>query len=180
MTDIKSYKSKANCLTSGQVLMCDYSFYDGEIIVKEMMDSLCTEMVEKGLVTDSVTMYVGYSNSLNMDFARGSASVAIPTSADSLLVPAEVNLYRRIVDPKYPVRRINITCNRVVNDSGVTQLSIFDDNQKLMQNKIIQETMIDIKKRFGKNSILKGISLSSAATGRERNRQIGGHKSGEI
>lgn len=180
MTDIKSYKSKANCLTSGQVLMCDYSFYDGEIIVKEMMDSLCSEMVEKGLVTDSVTMYVGYSNSLNMDFARGSASVAIPTSADSLLVPAAVNLYRRIVDPKYPVRRINITCNRVVKDSGVTQLSIFDDNQKLMQNKIIQETMIDIKKRFGKNSILKGISLSSAATGRERNRQIGGHKSGEI
>lgn len=180
MTDIKSYKSKTNCLTSGQVLMCDYSFFDGEIIVKEMMDSLCTEMVEKGLVTDSVTMYVGYSNSLNMDFARGSASIAIPTSADSLLIPAAVNLYRRIVDPNYPVRRINITCNRVVQDSGVTQLSLLDDNDALINNKIVQETMLSIKKRFGKNSILKGTSLSSAATGRERNCQIGGHKSGEI
>ncbi len=179
LCDIKAYKSKTNCLTSGQVLMCDYSFVDAQIIVKEMMDSLCTDMVEKGLVTDSVTMYVGYSNSLNMDFARGSASVAIPTNADTLLIPAAVNLYKRIVDARYPIRRINITCNRVVKDCGVTQLSLLDDNEKLIKNKVIQETVLDIKKRFGKNSILKGISLSCAATARERNRQIGGHKSGE-
>jgi len=179
ISDIKAYKSKTNCITSGQVLMCDYTFSQGEIIVREMMDALCLEMLEKGIETDSVTMCVGYSNSLHMDYARGSAGVTIKTNADSLLVPAAVNLYRRIVNPKFPIRRINITCNRVTGENEVTQLGLLEDMDQLEQNRTLQKTVIDIKKRFGKNSILKGTSLQESATARERNRQIGGHKSGE-
>ena len=179
MHDIKSYNSKTNCLTSGQVLMCDYSFEDGEIIVREMMDSLCLDMFEKGIETDSVTMYVGYSNSLHLTPARGSASVAIRTNADSLLVLAAVNLYRRIVNPQYPIRRINITCNRVKGQEEVMQLGLFEDINSLEHNRAIQNAVINIKKKFGKNSILKGTSLQKNATAMERNRQIGGHKSGE-
>lgn len=176
--DIKAYKSKTNCLTSGQVLMRDYSFKEAEIIVKEMVDCISNEMVEKNLVTDSLTMCVGYSNSLCLDFARGSAKTAIPTNCDKILIPAALNLYRRIVNENYPVRRINITCNRVIKDSGVMQFSLFDDNEQMLRNKIIQETMIGIKRKHGKNSILKGTSYQSCATGMERNMQIGGHKSG--
>ena len=178
MQDIKSYKPKTNCITSGQVLMRDYSFKEAEIIVKEMVDCICGEMVEKNLVTDSLTMCVGYSNSLCLDFARGSAKTAIPTNCDKILIPAALNLYRRIVNENYPVRRINITCNRVTKDSGVMQFSMFDDNEQMLRNKIIQETMIGIKRKHGKNSILKGTSYQSCATGMERNMQIGGHKSG--
>ena len=179
MKDIKTYKSKTKCLTSGQVLMCDYSFEDGEIIVREMVDALCLDMLEKGIETDSVTMYVGYSNSLHLPSARGSASVAVRTNADSLLIPAAVNLYRRIVNPKFPIRRINITCNRVTSEEETMQLGLFEDICGLEHNKAIQNTVINIKKRFGKNSILKGTSLQENATAMERNRQIGGHKSGE-
>ena len=56
IADIKAYRSKTNCLTSGQVLMRDYSFEEGELIVKEMMDQLCLEMADKGVATDSITL----------------------------------------------------------------------------------------------------------------------------
>ncbi len=177
--DIKAYHSKTSCLSSGQVLMCDYSFEDGEIIVREMVDALCLEMLERGVVTDSITMYVGYSNKLDIRAARGSASIDVKTNADCLLVPAAVNLYRRIVNPEYPVRRINITCNRVCADTGVVQLDMFSSAEQEENNRAIQKAMLKIKKRFGKNAVLKGTSLKENATGMERNRQIGGHKSGE-
>lgn len=179
IADIKAYRSKTNCLTSGQVLMRDYSFEEGELIVKEMMDQLCFEMADKGIVTDSITLYVGYSNSLHMDSARGSASIASETNLSSMLIPAIVTLYRRIVDPKYPVRRMNITCNRVTEDNGVYQLGLFDDPEQIENDKNLQHAMLGIKKKFGKNAVIKGMNLEEAATGRERNRQIGGHKSGE-
>lgn len=179
IADIKAYHSKTNCLSSGQVLMRDYSFSEGELIVKEMTDQICLEMLDKDVVTKSVTLYVGYSNSLHMDSARGTASLATETNADTMLIPAMTALYRRIVDPAYPVRRINITCNNVVKDSGMYQYSLFDDPKVLERDRTIQQTMLEIKKKYGKNSILKGMDLEEAATGRERNRQIGGHKSGE-
>ena len=177
--DIKAYKSKSNCLTSGQVLSRDYSFEEGELVVKEMMDQLCLDLVDKGLVTSSITLYVGYSNALHMNGARGSASLAVETNADSLMIPAISALYRRIVNPRYPVRRMNICCNNVVPDSGVQQMSMFDDDLNLDRSRILQKTMLEIKRKYGKNAVLKGMNLEEAATGRDRNRQIGGHRSGE-
>ena len=179
MADIKNYKPKSNCLTSGQVLMCDYGFEDGRIIVKEMMELLCLDMVEKGLVTKSITLYVGYSNTLNMEPARGSAAVDIPTNADSQLVPLAAELYGRIVNPLHPIRRVNISCNGVTEEKKeYVQLSLFDDSTEKEKSRKIQNAIIGIKKQFGKNAVFKGIDLGENATTLERNRQIGGHKSG--
>ena len=71
ISDIKAYKPQTNCLCSGQVLMQDYSFEDGKLIVKEMTDLLCLDMVEKGLITGSLTLHVGYSNQLHLPAAHG-------------------------------------------------------------------------------------------------------------
>lgn len=173
--DIKDYKAKSNCLSSGQVLMRDYTFLEARLIVKEMLDLLCLEMVNKKLITDSFSLYVGYSNTLGIQGAKGTAQTAKKTNADTLIIPATTALYDRIVNPDYPVRRINITCNRVVADNGAEQLTLFDgiDTDK---NRILQETMLKIKAKHGKNSILKGMNYQEAATTRERNMQIGGHK----
>ena len=178
MQDIKNYKAKSNCLSSSQVLMRDYTFLEARLIVKEMLDLLCLDMVSKKLITDSLSLYVGYSNKLDISGAKGTAQVAKKTNADSLIIPAVISLYDRIVKPEYPVRRIGITCNRVVPDNGAEQLTLFDeiDTDK---NRILQETMLKIKAKHGKNAILKGMNYQDAATTRERNRQIGGHKSGE-
>lgn len=178
IADIKAYKSKTNCLTSGQVLMCDYGHDDGRLIVKEMADLMCMDMVEKGLVTNSVTLHVGYSNSLHMAAAHGSASLSVETNADSMIIPAVAALYDRIVDPKFPIRRVSLTFNRVTEE-GASQLSLFDDPDRVDKNRRLQNAIIDLKKKYGKNAVLKGMNLEQSATTRDRNRQIGGHKSGE-
>ena len=178
MADIKSYQARTSCLTSGQVLMRDYSFEEGKLVVKEMMDQLCLELVEKNLITDSVTLHVGYSNSLHMDSARGTTALPVETNADSLMIPAVTALYERIVNPAYPVRRMNLCCNRVVREE-YRQYSLFADTEELERDRKLQTTMLEIKKKFGRNAVLKGMDLGEHATTMERNRQIGGHKSGE-
>lgn len=178
MADIKSYRAKTSCITSGQVLMCDYDFEDGKLVVKEMVDQLCLELVEKKLITESITLQVGYSNSLHMDAARGTISLPVETNADCVVIPAVVVLYEQIVNPAYPVRRINLVCNRVVPEE-YRQYSLFVDGNEQERSRKLQTTVLDIKRRFGKNAILKGMDLGEHATAMERNRQIGGHKSGE-
>ncbi|MBQ8731701.1 MAG: DNA repair protein [Oscillospiraceae bacterium] len=179
IADIKGYKAKSNCLTSGQVLMRDYDFDEGRLIVKEMMDLLCLEMTQKNLLTDSVTLHVGYSNQLKREPTHGSASIAVKTNVAGLLIPAVAALYDRIVDPSAPIRRVNLTCNRVEADTGFEQLSLFARPETGKREQKLQQAVLGIKERFGKNAILKGMNLEESATTRERNRQIGGHKSGE-
>lgn len=174
---IRSYKARTNCLTSGQVLGCDYSFEDAKLIVKEMMDLLCLEMVEKNLVSDSVTLQVGYSRQLAVESSRGTASLDAETNADIILVPAVSALFERIANPELAIHRINISVNQVIEEE-YRQYSMFTDVRELERNRKLQTAMLDIKKKFGKNAILKGINLQEASTMQERNQQIGGHKSG--
>ncbi len=178
ISDIKRYKPKTNSLTSGQVLMADYSFEDGRMIVEEMMEELCLSMLDKGLVTKSVTLHVGYSNSLHMDAAHGTVSVAQESSASMVWIPEILKLYDRIVNKDCPVRRIHIYLNNVTEE-GVYQTSFLEDAEEEKRNRKIQETVLSIKKQFGKNAVFKGIDLKENATALERNRQIGGHKSGD-
>ena len=178
ITDIKAYKPETNCLSSGQVLSCDYPFEDGKLIVKEMMDLLCLDMVEKKLVTRSVTLHVGYANRLNAPSAHGTASLIDETNSDLLLIPAVTSLYERIVNPQMPIKRINISCNNVIPEE-CHQYNFFTDAAELEKNRKVQEAVISIKHKFGKNAILKGMNLEEHATTRERNLQIGGHRSGE-
>ena len=184
IADIKHYKAKSNCLTSGQVLMRDYTAQEGRLIVREMMDLLCLDLVEKGLVTTSVTLYVGYAKDEKTASARGTAKLHAATSADSIVLPAVTELYERIVDPKKMVRRVNITCNNVTEftEDAPVQLSMFDateSNESAERNLKAQKAVLEIKKKYGKNAILKGMNYEEAAMTRERNHQIGGHKSGE-
>ena len=113
------------------------------------------------------------------DFARGTASLSMLTNSSSVLVPYVARLYRGIVRKELSVRRINLTCNNILSEGSVKEQISFWDVSEIEKNRVIQSTVLDIKRRFGKNSIIKGMNLEEAATGRERNRQIGGHKSGE-
>ena len=178
ITDIKNYKSQSSCLTSGQVLMCDYQYEEGKLIVKEMMDLLCLDMVEKNLVTKSITLHVGYSNQLKLNPAHGTISLDDETNSDMVLVPAVASLYERIINPEFPVRRVNISCNNVIPEE-FHQYSFFTDIVELEKNRKVQKAVLEIKHKFGKNAILKGMNFEEGAMTRERNHQIGGHKSGE-
>ena len=176
MADIKAYKSKSKSLSSSQVLMRDFRCDEAEIIAKEMVDQLCLDMAAKGLATESVSLYVGYSYTYGVPGAVGTAKLSAETNASSVIMSAIGTLYRRIVNPAYGIRRICLSCNNVVTDSGVFQLSMLEDANKQLRDRSLQETLLGIRAKYGKNAILRGISYTPASTARERNGQIGGHR----
>ena len=178
IADIKAYKPSTNSITNGQVLACDYNYTDGELIIKEMTDLLCLDLVAKKLVCKSITLHVGYSNQLNLNPAHGTVSFDDETNSDLILIPETVNLYRKIVNPAFAIRRVNITCNNVVPEE-FHQYSFFTSTGAMEKNHKMQEAVVEIKNKFGKNAILKGMNLEKAGTTIERNQQIGGHKAGE-
>lgn len=175
MADIKAYKPKTNCISNGQVLPRDYGHEEGLLVVQEMADLLSLELVAKGKVTESVTMYLGYSNSLHMDSERGTAKLTVATSSSKILVKAVRELYLRIKDSAIPIRRINITYNDIT-DADCVQYDLFTDPGELERETNMQKAMLTIKNRYGKNAILRGMNLEEGGTTIERNNQIGGHK----
>lgn len=177
MKDIKAYKSKTNSISSGQVLGCDADYETGKLLVKEMVDLLCLELVDKGLVTDSLTLYVGYNNRYDQKTANGTAAIPVTTSSARKITESAVQLYERITDRHTPIHRLNLTFNNVV-DEIYQQYDLFTDPAELEKEHRLQQAMLDIKDKYGKNAILKGMNLEQGATTMERNRQIGGHKSG--
>lgn len=119
--------------------------------------------------------------------AHGTQNLSRQTSAGSLIEKAVMELFDRVVDKNLLVRRINICVNHLmpensVQDSG-EQLTLFTDYEALEKEKANlakernrQEAILSIRKRFGKNAILRGMNFEEGATAKERNRQIGGHK----
>lgn len=180
--DIKNYTSKSRSLSSGQVLMRDYSFDEALIVMKEMTDSMCLDLTNKKLLAKSFTIAVGYSNQYALPMARGMAHLRVPSNLARDAIPSVVSTFREVVDPSIPIRRMFISANDVRPDSSGHQLSLFElgddgaDSGESDKNRRIQETVNEIKSRFGKNAMLKGIDFEDAATARDRNNQIGGHR----
>ena len=194
MKEIKAYKPSTNSISEGQVLSCPYEYSKARIIVQEMADSLVLQLTDKGLVTDSLTLDVGYDREncdngtyhgpVHIDHygrtvpkgAHGSVRLDNPTNLGSQLIKAAATLFDQITDKTLTVRRITITANRVVKDEGIFQVDLFTDTSKLEKEKKLQDVMLGIKKKFGKNAVLKGTNYLDGATMRERNKTIGGHK----
>lgn len=178
MEDIKAYRPRNNSLSSGQVLSRDYSFQECELIVKEMTDALCLDLAAQGMVTQSVSLMIGYSNELAMKPVTGTAAMPAATSSYQLMVPYVLELYERIVQKDKPIRRLSVTCNGVVEEA-YEQYNLFTDYVAVERERKLQKATLEIKKRFGKNALVRGMDLQEAGTTIERNQQIGGHKSGE-
>lgn len=180
--DIKQFRPKSSGLSSGQVLMRDYKFEEARIVMKEMVEAMCLEMVKKGVMTRSVSFYAGYSNSLDVPYSGGTASLPEESNSDTEWIRAVMEVFDAVMDHDLPVRRLGVSCNNVVKDTGIRQLSFFDtqgSGAEREREKKLMETVLSIKERFGSNAVLKGRDLSEGATARERNEQIGGHKRGK-
>lgn len=125
--------------------------------------------------------------------AHGTVNLQSKTSSTKQIMEAVMNLYDRIVDKNLLIRRINISANKIVDISSVNkknsyeQLDMFTNYEKLEKEEEInkkkkekennlQKVLLDIKNKYGKNAILKGMNFEEAGTMRERNEQIGGHK----
>ncbi|MFU0827572.1 MAG: UmuC domain-containing protein [Lachnoclostridium sp.] len=193
MKEIKTYKPGTNSISSGQVLQEPYDFKKARIIVQEMTDLLVLELVDKGLVTDSITLTVGYDRS-NVDegnykgvvtydrygravpkSAHGTVNLGTTTNSTKKIMAGVLDLYDRIVSKGLKVRRVTLSANNLVEEK-YEQLDLFTNPAEQEKERKLQQVMLSIKKKFGNNAILKGIDLEEGATARERNNQIGGHK----
>ena len=175
MADIKAYEPKAHSIGSGQVLMEDYLYEKALLVVREMTDQLCLELVDRHLLTDSINLYVGYAKSEGLPPARGTMGLPFSTSSASMIMDHMDRLFFRIVQPEAMVRRMTIAFGNTVSDEYL-QCDMFTEIEALKEEKQMMETMVEIKKKFGKNAILKAMDLEEGATTIERNGQIGGHK----
>lgn len=194
MQDIKKYEPKTNSFSSGQVLKCPYDTQKARIVVQEMVDLMVLDMVDQHLATDSLTLTIGYDR-CNVDqgnyrgeikedrygrsvpkSAHGTANLGTPSNSTKKIMGAVLGLYDRIISPELFVRRITLNANRLVEE-GYVQLDLFTDPEEIAKERKLQEAMLHIKKKYGKNAVLRGTDLEEGATMRERNTQIGGHNS---
>ena len=207
---IKAYKPLAKSVGSGQVLHDAYDYQKTKIVLKEMLEQLALDLVEKGLVTNQITIGIGYDkDNVTTNFegeicvdsyhrlvpkpAHGSVNLPKHTASALKIKQYVLSLFNQIIDKKLLVRRLNISANHiqyrsdVQNQKVMEQLNLFsnyDDFDENLENEnkildkeyALQQATLQIKQKYGRNSIVKAMNLQIGATGMERNDSIGGHK----
>ena len=206
LADIKAYRPEKCSLGAGQVLSCAYPVSKARIVVREMADALALELVGKRLVAEQLVLTVGYDRAGSTDGytgprttdpygrsipkpAHGTEHLPCPTASSRYIIDAAMALFDRIVDQRLPVRRMSLVADRVTAEdlsarqAQPEQLDLFTDyaakkeqEAALKREKNLQRAVLDIKNKYGKNAILKGMNYEEGATAAQRNRQIGGHK----
>ena len=171
--DIHHYKAKSNSISTGQVLFEDYNFDDALLVLLEMVDNLELELVEKHLVTNNISLSISYSKDV-IKSTGGSMKLPEYTNSSKKLTKYFEEYYRKTTNPNFPIRRLNIGFNNVVDDQYET-FSLFTDIEDEEKEFKMQRAVLDIKDKYGKNSIIRGSSLKEKSTARKRNKLIGGH-----
>ena len=215
ISNAKNYKPLRNSISSGQVLHCAYDYNKAKLVVREMVDSLTLDLVDKHLISNQFVLTIGYDveNLLNPQIAslyhgeittdnygrsipkhaHGTANIDHRTSSTSIITNEVMKLYDKIVNRHLLIKRINLTACDVVNENCqdnvviTKQLDLFSntsvtnkEQEQELHNEVeerkIQRTLLDIKNKYGKNAILKGMNLEEGSTQKDRNEQVGGHR----
>lgn len=175
ISDIKNYHCRDHSLSNGQILMRNYSFEEASVIICEMADVLSLDLVAKSMITDSVTLCIAYDHKYGAPPSCGTAKLSSATNSSGEIIKKTEKLYNQIADRHLGIRRIEICANHIVPETYL-QYDIFNDPEKIEKEKNLQKAIIGVKRKYGKNAVVRGISLLDCSTMRERNRQIGGHR----
>ena len=160
ISDIKAYRPSSRSLNSGQVLHCPYSADGARLIVREMVDLLVLDMVDKGVATNQLTLTLGYdaenisgggqySGETTIDHygravpkhAHGTTNFKMHTSSTEEIMDGAIALFDRIINPSLMVRRVNISVNNLISESRRNekakseQLDFFTDYEKADEEK---------------------------------------------
>ena len=195
MPDIKNYRSSSTSLSSGQVLPRPYHYREARLVLAEMIDGLCLDLCRKNLTARVFTFWIGYdplsleavsdySGPLTVDFygrlspAHIGGTVRFDNRTDSRerISTALLELFERKSDRRLLVRRLGVCAADTVHGSGILQLDFFTDYEALRKEKNLQLAMLEIRRRYGSDAVVRGMNLLEGATAIERSRQIGGHR----
>lgn len=173
-----------------------YTWEEGRLAVKEMTEQVVLGLVEQGYVAEGVTLYVGYQilsrdrlsayhGPVKVNYygrkvppsVHGTGKLGAPTASLSRITQGVLQLYGRLVDRELEVRRMSIAAIRLSPAEEVPpQLSLYPEQQNDQRETSLLRTAVGLHKRFGKNSLVRGMDFLDAGTTRERNEQIGGHR----
>ena len=173
MEDIKNYKNKSKSISQSQVLSRAYGYDEGIIILKEMVNDGCLNLARQHVVTNVVS--IGFR--LDDGYKHASSKLTICTNLYSYIVEEAVKIYKRVLNENDKIRGIGYSFNII--PECFEQYDLFTDTKSVDKEKKLRDSIITIKDKLGKNSVIKAIDLDESATQIERNKMIGGHNSGE-
>ena len=171
--DIKSYKRKSQSISTSQILFTDYEVDKARLILTEMVELLSLQLVEKQLVTNNISLQVRYSKD-SYKPSGGSMKMTICTNVFSKLLPYFIQIYDTTVHKDGLIRGIGISFNNVTTVDN-EYYDLFTDPDEVVKERKLAEAINSIKRKYGKNSILKVMNLDEGATTIKRNKLIGGH-----
>ncbi len=174
--DVKNYKNKSKSISSAQILPKDYNYEDALISLKEMVLSGCYNLSEQNLVATTIgigVVYAGYKEGISV-----SSKMLVATNLNSFISKEVERLYVENVDKTKMIRRLAFGFSGLLPMEN-EQYNLFTDLKQVEKEKKLQDSIVKIRDRFGKNSLLKAMDLGENATAILRNKQIGGHNSDE-
>lgn len=171
--EIHNYKSKSHSVSNSQILFEDYKYEDALLVMKEMIDLNVLDLVDKGLVTNQIYVGVGYSKE-GWKMAGGSMKLPGYTNSYKKLKEYCLSIFVNSVDKTKLIRRISIGFGNVISEE-YSSIDLFTNVEEEAGEHRLQEAILSIKKKYGKNSVLKGMDLEEKATTRARNKLVGGH-----
>ena len=171
--DIKNYHPKTTSISNGQILSKDYNYINARIVLTEMVDNLVNQLVEKNLVAKGVGIYIGYSKNI-IPSLKVSFKLEQATCSYKKILARVLTEYDYRINENVPIKRINVCFFGLVIQK-YEQLDLFGKIKEEQKEKELEHTVVEIKNKFGKNSILRAISYQNEATAFKRNKLIGGH-----
>ena len=172
---IKMYQPSSNSISNSQILFEDYNTKDAFLVMKEMVETNVLALTEHHVVTNHISLYIGYSKDI-VKGSRGSCKITNTTNSYKILIEEFTLLFKRIVKKGYPIRQIAISFGNI-QDEHFEQYNLFElsNLEDIEKEKRLQETLVEIKNKYGKNAVLKGMNYLDKATQRKRNQLVGGH-----
>lgn len=177
MSDIKNYNSKSRSISNSQILPFNYSYSDAKIVFKEMIQEGCYRLARENYTTAHITIYIGYGNKKRSS-SKGSITMPVYTNLYSQIILYALKVFDDVVSKIEPIRKLGFSFGGLIEDK-YQQLNLFIDSAKLTKEKKLVQCIINLKDKYGRNSILKALDFQENATQKDRNQQIGGHNSGE-
>ena len=156
-----------------QVLFKDYDEENIGLIIKEMLEVLASRLRRNKKKTTVIGFGLGYSKVYGGGFYH-SRKIPAPTDDVEYIYAMCISMMQKFYEG-YPIRKVSINLSGLV-DNNIEQLNLFEDYKSVREKDSINETIDNIKNKYGKNSILKASSLLSDSTAIERNKKVGGHK----
>jgi len=173
IAEIKSYKSKSKSISNSQILFSDYDYDKAHVVIQEMALTGCQRLIREHLIASHVGIFVGYSKDV-IPQSGGTIKMADSTNLYSIIREYVDRLYEETISKDYPIRRLGI-CFSGLADESAEGYDLFTDVEALEKERKLENTVLNIKDRFGKNALLRGLDLKEGATQKERNKLIGGH-----